>query len=288
MLRPAALSAGHYECRSFKETLPVLKDFLAFEVVSEKSDTITVKHANTGWLLVVHENPGGAPDKPRFNHYGVRVATDQEIENAYEHLQSKKKQYGLKVDKVRDNHHAHSVHFTEPGGNWWEIESYEKAVESGLGKTAAPHWKSLLTEDRFPGRGYVPQAFTHGTVQCENIQETRRFYQEALGLEVVQLWPNSIYVKHAASPWYIVHLQAPPGAERTYLGQLQRFTLDVNSSAAVYAALEELSQQAKDFGLTTVEKVREDLLGPSFLLCDLNRNWWEITARSASLDTRRA
>jgi len=277
MLRSTGLIAGHCECRSFNETLPVLKDFLDLEVVSEKGETVTVKHANTGWLLVVHENAAGAADKPRFNHYGVRVATDQEIEHAYEHLQSKKKQYGLKVDRVRDNHHAHSVHFTEPGGNWWEIESYEKAVDSGLGKTAAPHWRTLLTEESSPARGYIPQAFTHGTVQCDNIQETRRFYEEAFGLEVVQLWPTSIYVKHPSTPWYIVNLQAPPAAERRYLGPLQRFTLAVESDAAVYLAHDQLKAHAQEFGLTRLEDVRAGSSGAAFWLSDLNRNWWEIS-----------
>jgi len=277
MLRSTGLIAGHCECRSFNETLPVLKDFLDLEVVSEKGETVTVKHANTGWLLVVHENAAGAADKPRFNHYGVRVATDQEIEHAYEHLQSKKKQYGLKVDRVRDNHHAHSVHFTEPGGNWWEIESYEKAVDSGLGKTAAPHWRTLLTEESSLARGYIPQAFTHGTVQCENLEATRHFYENVLGLEVVQLWPSSIYVKHPSTPWYIVNLQAP-SENRRDLSRSQRFTLAVESVDAVKEAHRWFKKCSREIGITELEGIQEDSRIASFLLSDLNRNWWEVTS----------
>jgi catechol 2,3-dioxygenase-like lactoylglutathione lyase family enzyme len=279
MIQTTGLVGGHYECRSLKQTLPVLTDLLAFDVMAEGEKTASVKHANTGWVLTVHESGPDAPEKPRCNHYGVRVATNREIENAYEFLQSKKKQYGLKVDKIRDNHHAHSVHFVEPGGNWWEIESYEKAVESGLGKTAAPHWTTPLPEEKFPGRGYVPQAFTHGTIQCEDLDRTRRFYEEGLGLEVVQLWPSSIYVKHPSTPWYVVNLQAPPG-ERQYLSPLQRFTLGVGSAAAVHESHARLTESREKLDVTQIETVQETSGGASFLLADLNRNWWEISSTS--------
>lgn len=281
MLQPLGFINGHYECRSLKETLPVLGEILALKVVQETQQEAIVKHPNTDWQLVVHEGGASAPDKPRFNHYGVRVASDREVDNAYEYLQSVKKQLRLKVDKVRDNHHAHSVHFVEPGGNWWEIESYEKAVEANMGKTTAPHWRTPLSEMNFPGKGYIPQALTHGTVQCNNLEETRRFYEEALGLEVVQLWPNSLYVKHQSSPWYVVNLQATPETRR-YMRPEQRFTLAVESAAAVYNAREWLKQHQRDFAITELSDIQNQAGRASFLLSDLNQNWWEITSPSGT------
>ena len=59
---------------------------LAFERVRGADDNVIMKHPNTGWLLVVHEGGPNAPDKPRLNHYGVRVATNQEVDNAREYL----------------------------------------------------------------------------------------------------------------------------------------------------------------------------------------------------------
>ena len=69
-----------------------------------------------------------------------------------------------KIIKPRENHNAYSVHFYEPGGNYWEIESYEHAVEHGMGKTTNPHWTKPLAAETFAGKGYVPQALTHGTL----------------------------------------------------------------------------------------------------------------------------
>jgi len=35
MIRSTALLNGHYECRSFEETIPILQEFCALEVVGE-------------------------------------------------------------------------------------------------------------------------------------------------------------------------------------------------------------------------------------------------------------
>ena len=178
MIKPIALANGHYECRSLKQTVPILTDVLALEVVDEKAGEVTLKHPNTDWLLIFHEGGRNSPDKPLRNHYGVRVATNAEIEKADAYLEKMKEQYQIEIMKPRNHHFARSVHFFEPGGNWWEIESYELAVKAGMGENVLPHWKSLLAEEKFPGRGYVPQALSHGTIECYDLDRSRQFYRE--------------------------------------------------------------------------------------------------------------
>jgi len=151
MLKPMALVNGHYECRSLKQTVPILADLLALEVVDEKNGEVTVKHPNTDWLLIFHEGGPNSPDKPLRNHYGLRVATNAEIEKADAYLERRKDEYQIEIMKPRNHHFARSVHFFEPGGNWWEIESYELAVKAGMGANVLPHWKTLLPEEKFPG-----------------------------------------------------------------------------------------------------------------------------------------
>ena len=79
MLKPTGLISGHYECRSFAESLPILNEFLALEVIDERDTEKIVKHPNTGWQLIVHANGADAPIKSMRNHYGVRVATKKSI-----------------------------------------------------------------------------------------------------------------------------------------------------------------------------------------------------------------
>ena len=279
MLKPIALVNGHYECRSLKQTVPILTDLLALEVVEEKSGEVTLKHPNTDWLLIFHEGGTQAPDKPLRNHYGVRVATNGEIEKADAYLEKMKDQYQIEIMKPRNHHFARSVHFFEPGGNWWEIESYELAVKAGMGENVLPHWKSLLPEEKFPGRGYVPQALSHGTMECYDLDRSRQFYREVLGLDVVAPSPSAKphYVKHPATPWYIVSLQVPL-SEKKILGPNQRFTLALDSARAVEEAQRWLKESGKEAGITGLTEISDRNGVVSFLLSDLDSNWWEIAS----------
>jgi catechol 2,3-dioxygenase-like lactoylglutathione lyase family enzyme len=280
MIKPVGLTHGHYECRSLKATLPILRDILAFEIVKEAGGNVIMKHPNTGWLLVVHEGGPNAPDKPRLNHYGVRVATNQEVDNAREYLLSKQSEYGLlEVDKLQNRHLAHSVHFIEPGGNTWEIESYELAVKAGLGANVSVPWQTPLPPERFPGRGYIPQALTHGTITCLDLDISREFYREVLGLDVVSpsrsVKPS--YIKHPSTPWYVVSLQRP-SEMRTPLTRLQRYTLQVESSAALVEAHRGLKERGDQLGVTELEEIKETGESVSFLLSDPDGNWWEVSS----------
>ena len=280
MVKPTGLIRGHYECRSFDQTIPILSDLLALEVVGENNNEKTLKHPNTDWRLVIHANGPDAPIKPMRNHYGVRVTNNAEVDRATEYLERKKEEFGIKIIKPRGNHNAYSVHFYEPGGNYWEIESYEHAVETGMGKTTNPHWNHPLPTEKFSGKGYVPQALTHGTLENEDLEASERFYREVLGLEVVKLWPSSCYIKHPATPWYVVCIQAVK-QNRQHLSRYQRFTLAVDSVNAVHDAYRSFETNRRAWKIKDLEKVEASGEDASFLFSDLNGNWWEITSAQA-------
>ncbi len=277
MLNPTGLIRGHYECRSFDQTIPILSDLLALEVVGENNSEKTLKHPNTDWRLVIHANGPDAPIKPMRNHYGVRVTNNAEVDRATEYLERKKEEFGIKIIKPRGNHNAYSVHFYEPGGNYWEIESYEHAVETGMGKTTNPHWAHPLPTEKFSGKGYVPQALTHGTLENEDLEASERFYREVLGLEVVKLWPSSCYIKHPATPWYVVCIQALK-QNRQRLSRYQRFTLAVDSVDSVHDAYRSFETNRRAWKIKDLDKVEASGEDASFLFSDLNGNWWEITS----------
>jgi catechol 2,3-dioxygenase-like lactoylglutathione lyase family enzyme len=138
-------------------------------------------------------------------------------------------------------------------------------------------WKTRLTAKEFPGRGYVPQAMTHGTIECVNLDESVKFYRQALGLDVVTHVPTvrPHDIKHPSTPWYVVSL-AIPEKNRKSLTALQRHTVTVESPAALADAHKELLTRRDEFGITAIEKIKDTANGQSFLLSDLDRNWWEI------------
>jgi catechol 2,3-dioxygenase-like lactoylglutathione lyase family enzyme len=277
MLKPIGLIAGHYECRSLTETLPVFTDLLAMEVVERKQGEATLKHPNTDWRLIVHEGGPNAPEKTFDNHYGFRVASHEEVEAAWKYIEAHKDKYHLsKITKPQSAHFAYSIYFREPGGNHLEIEYYNPGGALHGRSHTAGHWDDTLKNDHFPGRGYVPQAFTHGTLQCDNVERSRRFYVEVLGLEIAAGFNMAQYIKHPSTPWYIVVLQRSP---RQYLAPVNRFTLEMGSVAEVEQAHREFTTNGENIGITEVGKLESTKGTANFTFSDLDKNWWELTNR---------
>jgi catechol 2,3-dioxygenase-like lactoylglutathione lyase family enzyme len=278
MLKTTGLVAGHYECRSLDETLPVFTDLLAMEIVERRPGEATVKHPNTDWRLIIHEGGPGAPEKTFDNHYGFRVASHSEVEAAWQYIEANKEKYRLsKITKPQSAHFAYSIYFREPGGNHLEIEYYNPGGALHGRSHTAGHWEHALNHERFPGRGYVPQAFTHGTLQCDHVEKSRRFYVEVLGLEIAAGFNMAQYIKHPSTPWYIVSLERAPEL-RVPLTRWQRYTIAVESPAALRDAHRRLKERGEEVGVTELEEIKENGESVSFLLTDPDRNWWEVSS----------
>jgi catechol 2,3-dioxygenase-like lactoylglutathione lyase family enzyme len=281
MIKPIALSATHMECRSLKESLPVLTDLLAFEKLAESPGEVKLKHPNSDWLLYVHETGGEAPVKQMHNHWGVRVATTGEVDAAHDYLVAHKENYAIQqIGKPLFNHGSYSLYFLEPGTNGWEIECYESALRKEsmaqrAGGVYAPHWTRPYPAERFPGRGYVPQAFTHGTLACADLEVSKQFYMNTLGLEAHQANPNVFYIKHPNTKCYVVC------AKRQDFKRFSpnfRFTVTVGSQDEVGKAHDRLKAAAKECGLAELRDVQTSGSAASFLVSDPDNNWWEVTS----------
>jgi len=278
ILKPTGLVHGHTEVRFLDDTIPVLTKVLGLDVLYRRDHEAALKHPNTGWQLIVHEGGAEVKDKPERNHYGVRVADNEQVDHAYQYLLANKQKLALtKVVKRKERAGSYSMFFVEPGGNYWEIESYENRYKAGLPYEVAFPWKTALTEERLPGCGYIPQAMTHGTMECTDLQASKKFYQQGLGLDVISHVPaiEPHDVKHPATPWYVVSLEVPP-KNKHYLTPLQRYTVAVESSAALVEAQREFTERRGEIGLSSIEEIQDTRTGQSFQICDLDRNWWEI------------
>jgi len=270
MLNPVGLTQGHYECRSLDQTVPVFTELLAMQVLERRAGQAIVQHPNTSWQLVVHEGGPDAPDKPHNNHYGVRVARAGEVEAAFRYLDEHKQRYGLRVAAPKAQHFATSVYFKEPGGNTLEIEYYDPTAAAEGRMIARPHWQRELPDRG--GKGYVPQALTHGTLECDERDASAAFYRDVLGLQIAGGGRISVYVKHAATPWYLVVL--PIKKRKKFLRPVNRYTLAMASADDVERAHREL---ANTKGITELGSIDEQDGRVSLVFADLNRNWWELT-----------
>ncbi|HLG74535.1 MAG TPA: VOC family protein [Chloroflexota bacterium] len=278
MIHPTALAEAHMECRELSRTLPVLTDILAFEKVRQEGNIATLKHPNTPWLLVLHEVGADAPDKPAAHHMGVRVEHQTEVDAAWKYITEHQDQYGLYgLREPVWGHGSYSLHFVEPGGNDWEIECYEAVLrkESGgqrLGGVRSRHWDTPFESERFESHGYVPQAFTHGTLHTDNAPNCEKFVKEVLGLDAHQAYTHVIYTKHPDTKHFVVCLE---GGHRNQENDNFRFTLTVDSPQALSEAHAWLDKVAPDAGLTDLSGIKDN----AFLLRDPDNNCWEIAAR---------
>jgi catechol 2,3-dioxygenase-like lactoylglutathione lyase family enzyme len=281
MIHTTGLTATHMECRNLQESLAVMTDLLAFEKIAEKSGEATLKHPNTHWLLVLHEAGPDAPAKPMHNHWGVRVVNPEEVDRAYDYLVAHKAQYKLgAIGKPTWSHGSYSCYFVEPGSNGWEIECYEafnrkQATAERFGAVKMAHWDRLLPEERFPGRGYVPQGFTHGTLVATDLNVSKDFYTKVLNLDVHRFSENVIYVKHPSTKTFIVCAlrQGAPVFSTNF-----RNTLTVASKGAVKEAYREFSASGATLGVSELFPLQESESTAAFCFRDPGRNCWEITA----------
>ena len=280
MIKPVALSATHMECRDLKESLSVMTDLLAFEKIAERSGEATLKHPNTPWLLVLHEVPD-APVKQMHNHWGVRVVNPEEVDRAYEYLVAHKEQYKLgSIGKPTWSHGSYSCYFVEPGTNGWEIECYEafnrkQATAEKFGAVKMAHWDQLMSEERFPGRGYVPQGFTHGTLVAIDLEANWKFYEQVLSLDVHRFNDHVIYVKHPDTKTFVVCAQRK---DFKVYSKNFRNTLTAESPDAVKAAYREFAEKGKELGVSELFPLDETAAGASFCFRDPGTNCWEFTS----------
>lgn len=284
MVHPVALSATHMECRNLHDSMTVMTELLAFQPMSEKKPReAMLKHPNSPWVLVLHEAGPDAPAKPMHNHWGVRVRSTEEVDHAYEYLTVHKQRYKLgAIGKPTWSHGSYSCYFVEPGTNGWEIECYEdfarkEAAAQKFGGVKKPHWEEIYPEERFPGRGYVPQAFTHGTLVATDLDANRNFYTDVLNLEVHRFSSHVIYVKHPRTKTYIVcALRENPKVFSPNF----RNTLSVASPDRVKEIYREFSRSGEQLGVSELLPLSENDSGTSFCFRDPGTNCWEISSQN--------
>ena len=250
MLKPIGLIEGHYECRSLDETLPVFTDLLAMEIIERKANQATIKHPNTDWRLVVHESGAAAPEKTFDNHYGFRVASHTEVEAAWEYIEANKQS----IASTRSPSHRKPTSptrstSTSPAAIIWKLNITIPAARC----TAAPTPRDI-------GRHRSPRSVSRPRLRAPSFNpwhaamrrsgEARRFIIGVLGLEQAGgMSDRTVYVKHPATPWYVVMLPRKP---RQYLAPVNRFTLQLATAAEVEAAHHEFVSNKSPLGLNEI------------------------------------
>jgi catechol 2,3-dioxygenase-like lactoylglutathione lyase family enzyme len=114
---------------------------------------------------------------------------------------------------------------------------------------------------------------SHGTLASIDLQQSRRFYEEVLGFEVIQLSPVSMLVRRGSDHTYVIVETGEPG----HMGVLDHNGMEVASRAEVEQAHRTLQEIKDEYGIRRINKLQEQHGVYSFYFQDLDANWWEIT-----------
>lgn len=113
---------------------------------------------------------------------------------------------------------------------------------------------------------------SHGTLECADLQASRRFYEEVLGFEIIQNSPVSMMLRKGSDHVYVA--VASPKAQG--MGMMNHNGLDVGSREEVDKAYNLLEQVKDEYGIRKIQRPHTQHGAYAFYFTDLDGNWWEI------------
>lgn len=113
---------------------------------------------------------------------------------------------------------------------------------------------------------------SHGTLEARDLEKTRRFYEECLGLQVVRTSPHSLMIRLGGNNTIAV-VQNP---KKPDMPLLNHNGLDVATREEVDHCHRVLTESREKWGIGRITKPADQHGTYSFYFSDLDGNWWEI------------
>ncbi len=113
---------------------------------------------------------------------------------------------------------------------------------------------------------------SHGTLGSHDIERSRRFYEEFLGLQAVRTSPISLMIRLGGAHVYAV-VQT---RDKEVMPRHYHNGVDVQTDAEVDAAYQKCLEQAEHWSLKDISRPSARHGTYSFLFWDLDDNCWEI------------
>ncbi len=113
---------------------------------------------------------------------------------------------------------------------------------------------------------------SHGTLASIDLQASRKFYEEVLGFDVVQVSPVSLLLRKGSPHAYVVVETGEPSK----MTMLDHNGVDLESREAVDKAFETLKAVKDQYGIKRVNKIMQQHGAYSFYFQDRDGNWWEV------------
>jgi catechol 2,3-dioxygenase-like lactoylglutathione lyase family enzyme len=114
---------------------------------------------------------------------------------------------------------------------------------------------------------------SHGTMECYDLQKSRRFYEEFLGLECVRHVRTAMALR-CGLRFHIICLEV--GQTLKPVSQKNHWGIDVGSPEEVERIHKAATEMKSLYELRTITNCVKQHGVYSFYIEDLDHNWWEI------------
>ncbi len=132
--RPKIFSHGTLECRSLAESRPFYEEFLGLDCVHHAKKAMMLRKGGYFGLVCLEKGKNVRPVGVG-NHWGLDLASRDEVDRARDLAIAHKEKYGLqKVMKITDMHGTYGFYFQDRDGNWWEFQYSGEGQERGEGR----------------------------------------------------------------------------------------------------------------------------------------------------------
>lgn len=118
-----------------------------------------------------------------------------------------------------------------------------------------------------------PEYLSHGTLECRNLKQSRRFYEEFLGFECVRHAKPSMAIR-CGMRFHIVCLEVGELLHPVSLDN--HWGIDVGSVAEVERVWQAAHRLKDEYRIGKITDLVKQHGVFSFYLEDLDQNWWEI------------
>ncbi len=118
-----------------------------------------------------------------------------------------------------------------------------------------------------------PYVMSHGTMECYSLKESRKFYEEFLGMECVRHAKPAMAVR-CGMKFHIVCVEVGDAVHPCNV--LNHWGVDVGSRAEVDRVHSEAKANQEKFKIKQLLDVVDQHGVYSFYLEDLDHNWWEV------------
>ena len=118
-----------------------------------------------------------------------------------------------------------------------------------------------------------PTTMSHGTMEVYKLCESRRFYEDFLGLETSRHSPGALAVR-CSSTWHVIAIES--GAKLRPVHVFNHWGLDLKSVEAVDEAHRAAHEHKDKYGIRSIWQPVFQHGIYSFYIEDLDHNWWEF------------